>query len=146
MTAIDATNEAIRQAAANRARFGGILWRLSRLTGSIARPLAGTSWNPALALIRHRGRKTGRLFSTPVAARRIERGFVIALAFGAQVDWHLNLLTAGGGTVRWRGREYRVSAPEYLEPGVAEATFQPIQRVAMRIAGVRGFIRVRDAG
>jgi len=78
-------------------RFGGVLWRISRLTSPAMRPLAGKHWNPIFAIVEHRGRKTGRVYRTPVAARRSGDGFIIALAFGAQVDWYRNLVAAGGG-------------------------------------------------
>src|SRR5438552_12222350 len=97
-----------------RPRFGGVLWRLSRRTNGWALPLAGRRWNPILALVMHRGRRSGRPYGTPVAARRIADGFIISLAFGAQVDWYRNLVAAGGGAIRWRGRDYDVTGPETI--------------------------------
>src|SRR4051812_39571795 len=85
------------QTAAAKPRFGGVLWRLSRLTKPVTLPLAGKRWTPIFAVVEHRGRRTGRQYATPVAARRIADGFAITLAFGAQVDWYRNLLAAGGG-------------------------------------------------
>ena len=81
---------------APKPRFGGVLRRTSRLTRPAMLPLAGKRWNPIFAVVEHRGRKTGRGYRTPVAARRSGDGFTIALAFGAQVDWYRNLVAAGG--------------------------------------------------
>jgi deazaflavin-dependent oxidoreductase (nitroreductase family) len=125
-------------------RFGGVLWRIARLTSPVTIPLAGKRWNPIFAVVEHRGRKTGRAYATPVAARRIPGGFVIALAFGSHVDWYRNLVAAAGATIRWRGRRYRVSAPEQIDSVTALDTFLPIQRVALRIGGVDGYVRVTD--
>jgi deazaflavin-dependent oxidoreductase (nitroreductase family) len=108
-------------------------------------PLAGKRWNPVFAVVEHRGRSTGRAYRTPVAARRTADGFVISLAFGSQVDWYRNIVVAGGGIIRWRGVDYRVGAPEPTSPVEAFAAFHPVQRFFMRIAGIDGFIRVRDA-
>jgi deazaflavin-dependent oxidoreductase (nitroreductase family) len=108
-------------------------------------PLAGKRWNPVFAVVEHRGRSTGRAYRTPVAARRTADGFVISLAFGSQVDWYRNIVAAGGGIIRWRGVDYRVGAPERTSPVEAFAAFHPVQRFFMRIAGIDGFIRVRDA-
>ena len=125
-------------------RFGGVLWRLARLTSPVTLPLAGKRWNPIFAVIEHQGRRTGRSYGAPVAARRTADGFVISLAFGAQVDWYKNLLAAGGGTIRWRGRAYPVSAPERISTASALAAFNLLQRVALRIGGVDGYVWVRD--
>src|SRR4051794_41863086 len=103
--------------AAKEPRFGGILWRLSRRTRRWASPLAGRQWNPIFARVLHRGRRSGRAYETPVAARRVADGFIISLAFGAQGDWHRNLEAAGGGVIRWRGRGDRVRGPALGEPG-----------------------------
>jgi deazaflavin-dependent oxidoreductase (nitroreductase family) len=125
-------------------RFGGILWRLARVTSPLTMPLAGKRWNPVFAIVEHQGRKSGRHYATPVAVRRSADGFVISLAFGAQVDWYRNLLNAGGGTLRWRGRAYWVTAPERLDVATALATFHPVQRFLLRLGGVDGYVRVRD--
>lgn len=127
-------------------RFGGVLWRLARLTSPVTLPLAGKRWNPIFAVVEHQGRRTGRRYEAPVAARRTEGGFVISLAFGAQVDWNKNLLAAGGGIIRWRGRAYRVTAPEPITTANALAAFNLVQRAALRIGGVDGYVRVRDLG
>jgi deazaflavin-dependent oxidoreductase (nitroreductase family) len=125
-------------------RFGGVLWRIARRTNRLALPLAGKPWNPIFAVIGHRGRRSGRRYTTPVAARRTADGFVISLAFGAHVDWYRNLVAAGGGLVRWRGADHVVGRPEGLDTATGLAAFHPIQRLLLRVAGVDGFIHVRD--
>ncbi len=125
-------------------RFGGVLWRIARFTSPVTLPLAGKRWNPVFAVIDHRGRRTGRRYATPVAARRTADGFVISLAFGAQVDWYRNLLAAGGGVIRWRGHPYPVTVPERISVETGLAAFHPFQRVLLRIAGVDGYVEVRD--
>jgi hypothetical protein len=62
-----------------------------------------------------------------------------------QVDWYRNLLAAGGGTIRWRDREYLVGTPVRIDPAAGLAAFHPIQRLLLRIAGVSGYVRVADA-
>jgi deazaflavin-dependent oxidoreductase (nitroreductase family) len=126
-------------------RFGGAVWRISRLTRPAMLPLAGKRWNPIFAVVEHLGRKTGRGYRTPVAARRSGDGFTIALAFGAQVDWYRNLVAAGGGTIRWRGDVYSVTAPERVDAATVLTTFDPVQRRLLQIAGIDGYVQVRDA-
>jgi deazaflavin-dependent oxidoreductase (nitroreductase family) len=96
-------------------------------------------------MVLHQGRRSGRAYQTPVAARKLADGFVISLAFGAQVDWYRNLEAAGGGVIRWRGRDYEVSGPEMIDADAALPAFDPVQRLFMRLAGIDGYIRVRDA-
>jgi hypothetical protein len=69
---------------------------------------------------------------------------VIALAFGAQVEWYRNLAAAQGGTIRWRGRAHPVGAPERIDMATALPAFMFIQRLALRTARVDGYVRVRD--
>jgi deazaflavin-dependent oxidoreductase (nitroreductase family) len=127
-------------------RFGGVLRRIVGTTNAAMRPLAGHTWNPIFAVIEHRGRKTGRAYATPVAARRVDGGFVVSLAFGAQVDWYRNLVATNGTTIRWRGRAYRVTAPERIDARTGLAAFHPIQRLLLRICRVDGYVRLDDRG
>ena len=131
---------------AARPRFGGIFWRLARSTNGLMLRFAGHWWNPIFSVVEHVGRRSGRRYAAPVAARRTADGFVISLAFGAQVDWHRNLVAADGGIIRWRGRAYWVSAPARIEPTAALAAFHPIQRFFLRLAAIDGYIHVTDAG
>lgn len=126
-------------------RFGGIFWGLARATNGLMIRFAGQRWNPIFSVVEHVGRKSGRRYAAPVAARRTADGFVISLAFGAQVDWHRNLVVAGGGTIRWRGHAYRVSAPARIDPTVAIGAFHPVQRFFLRLATIDGYIEVTDA-
>ena len=123
-------------------RFHGVLWRLARLTTPVMVRLAGHRWNPIFAVVEHRGRRTGRRYSAPVAARRVDGGFVISLSFGAHVDWYRNLSANGGGAIRWRDRWYRVGAPEPIDGATALSAFNPVQRAALRLTGIEDFIRV----
>ena len=127
-------------------RFGGIFWRLARSTNGLMIRFAGHRWNPVFSVVEHVGRRSGRRYAAPVAARRTADGFVISLAFGAQVDWHRNLVAAGGGTIRWRGRAYPVGAPARIDRATAIAAFHPMQRFFLGLAAIDGYIQVTDAG
>jgi deazaflavin-dependent oxidoreductase (nitroreductase family) len=129
---------------ASKPRFGGLLSRMAKATGPLMIGVAGKRWNPIFSVVEHVGRRTGRRYAAPIAARRVPDGFVISLAFGAQVDWHRNLVAAGGGTIHWRGRSYRVGAPMRIDPAAGLPPFHPIQRFFLRVAGIDGFVRVFD--
>ncbi len=45
-------------------------------------------------------------------------GFVIELTYGRDVDWHKNVLAAGGCGLLWHGQEFAI---DRIEPLAAEA-------------------------
>src|SRR5918999_68238 len=126
-------------------RLGGLFLQGARATAGLMRPLAGRRWNPIFAIVRHTGRRSGRTFETPVAARRVGDGFVLALAFGNGAHWYRNLLAAGGGVIRWRDVDYPVGMPEPVGVEEALSAFLPIQRAGLRAADIDGYIHVPDA-
>jgi len=54
-------------------------------------------------------------------------------------------VAAGGGVIRWRGRDYEVSGPEMIDGDEALPSFDPVQRLFLRLAGIDGYVRVHDA-
>jgi deazaflavin-dependent oxidoreductase (nitroreductase family) len=135
----------IPRATVRTPRLGGLFLRGARATASLMRPLAGKRWNPIFSVVRHTGRRSGGTFETPVAARRVSDGFVVALAFGRSAHWYRNLVASGGGVIRWRGVDYPVGTPMDIGVDEALAAFLPIQRAGLRAADVDGYIRLRDA-
>jgi deazaflavin-dependent oxidoreductase (nitroreductase family) len=127
------------------AAFGGLLRRVARATNRLAVPLAGHRWFPLWAIVRHRGRRSGRMYATPVAARRTPDGFVVSLAFGREADWLRNLLAAGEGAIRWKGSEYAVANPEIIGWSAASNAFSPLQRVLVRASRMHDFVKLHDA-
>jgi len=123
------------------ARLGALV----RLFNGPATRLAGSRVLPFWALVRHRGRRSGRTYATPVAARPTADGFVIPLAFGETADWPRNIMAAGEGVVRWSGREHRVIDPVIVDTDAALAAFAPFERRALRLIGIRRVMLVRNA-
>src|SRR5256712_6970844 len=89
----------------HRASAFAYLGSLTRLVNRPAARIAGSRLLPFWSVVRHRGRRSGRTYATPVAARRTADGFAIPLAFGETADWCRNVIAAGGGGGRWGGRE-----------------------------------------
>ena len=54
----------------SKPRFGGVFRRMSRAGRSLVLGMSGKAWNPFFSVIDHVGRRSGRHFATPVAARR----------------------------------------------------------------------------
>lgn len=89
----------------------GSSWRLARVTAPMTRRFAGRRFFPLWAVVHHRGRRTGRELTVPVAVRVRPDRFVIALPWGPGTNWARNVLAADGCVVRWRGADHRVSRP-----------------------------------
>ena len=133
------------QTSSRNPRLGGLFLRAARATGDLALPFAGKRWNPIFSVVRHTGRRSGRTLETPVAARRVADGFIVALAFGSTAHWYRNLVAARGGVIRWRGTDHAVGAPENVAADEALAAFLPVQRAGLRAADIDGYVFLPDA-
>src|ERR1700674_5012745 len=51
---------------------------------------------PGFGILTHAGRKSGRLYRTPVNVFREPDGFLIALTYGRECEWVRNVLATGG--------------------------------------------------
>ena len=84
--------------------------KLAKVLNPIVRPLAERV--PPFAVLHHKGRRSGREYSTPVQAYPTKSGgFVVALGYGYNSDWALNLLAAGGGAFTRQGKRYTLTKP-----------------------------------
>ena len=54
---------------------------------------------PSFGVVVHTGRKTRRLYRTPVNVFRHAEGYVVALTYGRDADWVRNVLASGGCTL-----------------------------------------------
>ena len=98
-------------------------WRFVRLTAPAVTRLAGRRFFPLWAVVQHRGRKTGRALTVPVAVRATASTFLIVLPWGPGTNWARNVLAAGGCVVRWKGRDHPVVRPEILDAARARPYF-----------------------
>jgi deazaflavin-dependent oxidoreductase (nitroreductase family) len=106
------------------------------VTNRVLRWFADRGIGP-FAIVGHVGRRSGKRYETviwvwPTPTRD---QFVIALTYGAEVDWRRNLLAAGGGTVFWHGKLYRVGTPEPIDAATALPAFPALFRLIFRTVG-----------
>jgi deazaflavin-dependent oxidoreductase (nitroreductase family) len=120
-----------------------LMIRITHATGPIALRVAETGVIPIWAVLRHRGRKSGKLYSTPLAIRPTPDGFVLPLPWGEGTDWCRNLRAAGGGVVRWGGADIDVEDPEIIDWEAAMPTFDRYMRPIVKLIGIKKFVRVR---
>jgi deazaflavin-dependent oxidoreductase (nitroreductase family) len=100
--------------------------------------LAGTRFLPLYGVITHRGRRSGKVYRTPVVVRPTSDGFVVPMPWGERTDWYRNVRTAGECTIRWKGRDYSLVDPEVIIDAAAAAPgFRALERAMMTRLGIR---------
>jgi deazaflavin-dependent oxidoreductase (nitroreductase family) len=93
------------------------------------------------ARLEHVGRRSGRVYRTPVVATPVPGGLAIPLPYGTGVDWLRNLLAAGGGAIETKGERYAVREPRITQ--LADLTELPAWwRRTSRIYGIRSWLVV----
>jgi deazaflavin-dependent oxidoreductase (nitroreductase family) len=128
-----------------RATFGPLTWILNP---AIVK-LAGRRHVRFAARISHTGRRSGRRYVTPVSARLAGDTFIIPLTFGNQSDWSRNVRSAGCCEIRLNGTDYRAVRPELADGEqvreVIRAAFSPVERIMLRMLGIRQFLLLQRA-
>jgi len=111
------------------------------VTNKLLIHLAGKKFGH-FAILTHTGRKTGKVYKTPIIAEPIENGFMIALTYGKKVDWLANVLAKGSCSLYWKEKEYRLSRPEIIDPETGLKAFPSTLSKMLRKAGVEFFLRL----
>jgi deazaflavin-dependent oxidoreductase (nitroreductase family) len=80
-----------------------------RYTNRLTRHIAG--WAPGFALLEHVGRRSGRVYETPVNVFNLREKYMFALTYG-ESEWVKNVLAARSCAIRTRGRRIELGEPE----------------------------------
>jgi deazaflavin-dependent oxidoreductase (nitroreductase family) len=107
----------------------------NRITGLFA------GWLPGFGILTHVGRKSGKLYRTPINVFRASNGFLIALTYSSQSEWVKNVLAAGGCELRTRGKTYQLSAPKVVRDPTRRQFQLPV-RVVLRIVGADEYMEL----
>jgi deazaflavin-dependent oxidoreductase (nitroreductase family) len=92
-------------------------------------PLARRS--PGFAIVKHRGRVSGKPYETIVNAHR--RGNTLAIALGhGKADWVKNVLAAGDAEIHLFRRDVRLLNPRVLPAGTEDSSLPLIARLGAR--------------
>jgi deazaflavin-dependent oxidoreductase (nitroreductase family) len=107
----------------------------NRITGLFA------GWLPVFGILTHVGRKSGKVYRTPVNVFRVPTGFIIALTYSSRSEWVKNVLAAGGCELRTRGKKYHLSVPKVVhDPSRRRFPF-PV-RIVLRIVGADEYMEL----
>jgi deazaflavin-dependent oxidoreductase (nitroreductase family) len=107
----------------------------NRITGLFA------GWLPGFGILTHIGRKSGKVYRTPVNVFRAPNGFVIALTYSSQSEWVRNVLAAGGCELRTRGKKYQLSAPKVVRDPTRKQFPFPV-RLVLRLVGADEYMEL----
>jgi deazaflavin-dependent oxidoreductase (nitroreductase family) len=124
-------------------RPGGAFFGLTKLFNRLTMLLAGTRWLPLYGVIEHRGRRSGKVFRTPVVVRPMHDGFIVPMPWGEGTDWYRNVRAAGGCAIQWKGRTYQLTSPEAIDAASVANAFSGFQRMMMGRLGVQRVLRLR---
>lgn len=114
------------------------LARFNRVgTNVVTRPFAG--YLPWLAVVVHRGRRSGKLYRTPINVFRRPGGFVIALTYGPECDWVKNIMAAGQCELETGGRRVRVGQPRLFRDPQRQH-MPPLVRFVLGFVGATDFL------
>ena len=114
----------------------------TRLFNPISRHVTG--WLPGFGTLIYRGRKSGKVYHTPMNVFRRGDHYVFALTYGADVQWVKNVIAAGGCEMRTRGRTVRLVEPElFVDP--TRAPMPILVRFVLGLMRVTEFLRMRIA-
>jgi deazaflavin-dependent oxidoreductase (nitroreductase family) len=99
---------------------------------------------PGFGIVTHVGRKSGRLYRTPVKPFTVPGGFLIALTYGRDTQWVRNVLSAGGCQLETRSGLYQLSAPTIVHDPTRRR-FTPLVRMILWIAGANDYMQLSTA-
>jgi deazaflavin-dependent oxidoreductase (nitroreductase family) len=83
-----------------------------RVTNPVQRLWAG--WAPAMGILEHVGRRSGKPYRTPLNVFSTDEGVAILLTYGPDRDWLKNVVAAGGAQLRRHGRTITVTEPRIV--------------------------------
>ncbi len=123
------------------------MWRFRRIATHYLNPIVSRFAGrlPGLGVVTHTGRKSGRVYRTPINVFRQKDEYVFLLTYGADAQWVKNVVAAGSCSVETRGR-----VVELVEPVVvADPELRPAPAAARlvegRLIGVTQYLRMRVA-
>jgi len=96
---------------------------------------------PGFGILTHVGRKSGRVYWTPVNVFRVPEGFLIALTYGRESEWVRNVIAAGGCKLETRGVQYQLSSPNVVRDPTRRRFPIPVP-IVLRIMGADEYMEL----
>jgi deazaflavin-dependent oxidoreductase (nitroreductase family) len=115
----------------------------ARFINPITLLIAGRRWMPIVGVIRHRGRRSGRMYATPLGMRPLGDSFFMPRTFSDNAAWYLNVRAAGWCVVTYLGHDYTLVEPEVVDYATAAPAFPRYELWQFRLVGITEYLRMR---
>jgi deazaflavin-dependent oxidoreductase (nitroreductase family) len=109
------------------------------VTNRITSLFAG--WLPGFGILTHVGRRSGKVYRTPVNVFRAPEGFIIALTYSSQSEWVKNVIAAGSCELETVGRKYQLVAPNVVRDPTRRR-FPVLVRLVLRVVGADEYMEL----
>jgi deazaflavin-dependent oxidoreductase (nitroreductase family) len=96
---------------------------------------------PGFGILTHVGRKSSRVYRTPINVFRAPEGFLIAPTYGRESEWVKNVLAAAGCELETRGVRYLLSAPTIVHDPTRRR-FPLAVRIVLGLIGANDFMQL----
>ena len=113
-----------------------------RVTNPVTRHIA--FWMPGFAIVSHVGRRSGRLYRTPVNVFQDGDRYLFALTYGADSDWVMNVLAAGGCEIETRRKTVELRDPKRFTDPTQHLIPNPARWI-LRLLDVSDFMTLSPA-
>ena len=108
------------------------------VTNRLTRVFAGRI--PPFALLEHVGRKSAKIYRTPIFAFPIQDGMLIALTYGKDTDWIKNVFARGSCAIEYRGRRYQLHSPRLSHSSPSAQPVPAFIQFMLRLLDVNDFL------
>jgi deazaflavin-dependent oxidoreductase (nitroreductase family) len=112
------------------------------VTNRITSLFAG--WLPGFGILTHVGRRSGKVYRTPVNVFRAPNGFIVALTYSSQSEWVKNVLAAGSCELQTVGSKYQLVAPNVVRDTTRRRFPIPV-RVILRLVGADEYMELSNS-
>jgi deazaflavin-dependent oxidoreductase (nitroreductase family) len=90
------------------------------------------------------GRKSGKVYRTPINVFRSSTGYIIALTHSSNSEWVKNVLAAGGCELKTRGKKYQLFAPTVAHDLTRQRFPIPV-RLVLKLVGADDYMALSNA-
>jgi deazaflavin-dependent oxidoreductase (nitroreductase family) len=122
-----------------------VTWYHKHVTNPVmVRFFAGRSAHSAL--LHHVGRRSGKVYLTPLTAHRSGDTIIVPLPYGTKVDWLRNLQAAGGAVVELDGGSFDIDRLEVVPVDSVMPLLPPFVARLIRLHDTKDALRMHVAG